>query len=290
MKKRIIPVLATVLFASFIQSATFIPEIKDITTPALLQELTNAERAAKTNNYIDAISCLETALTLTDSPEFVDPDINSGPMTLQLEAMKLYYSGKQYGFSPAPMLQGVNQLFAIYETDAQYNNWYAYCMLYRLLARHHAANNEDEAVEQAYDAALAYAPRNEDILVGYINWALAKNKTDNLKQRVKTFRQVGGTIPVDSEIAVIQELKAQHDPETYYFTKEFLKAHPAENVSKALTVMRAEIDVNNIIQVKDYYDFLSWLALNQSSDEGTIEQASQILNEREKVLLIFPEL
>jgi len=54
--------------------------------------------------------------------------------------------------------------------------------------------------------------------------------------------------------------------------------------------MRAEIDVNNIVQVKGYYDFLSWLALNQQSDEGNIEQISQILNEREKVLLIFPEI
>ena len=227
---------------------------------------------------------------MTDAAEFVDPDSGSGPMSLQLEVMKLYYTGKQSGFSPAPMMQGVNQLIAVYETDAQDNNWYAYGMLYRLLAKHHAANNEDEAVEQAYDAALLYSPRNEDIIVGYINWALTNSKTDNLKQRVKTFKQAGGIIPVDSEIAVIDELKAQNDPGTYTFTKEYLKAHPTEQVGKALTIMRTEIDINNIVQVKDYYDFLSWLALNQPSDEGNIEQISQILNEREKVLLIFPEI
>ena len=90
---------------------------------------TNAKQAAATNNYTAAISCLDTALTLTDAAEFVDPDQESGPMSLQLELMKLYYTGKQHGFSPAPMMQGVNQLIAIYETEAQDNNWYAYGML-----------------------------------------------------------------------------------------------------------------------------------------------------------------
>ena len=290
MKNCIIAALTISVTISIAHAATYIPEIQDITTPELLQKLTNAKQAAETNNYTAAISCLDTALTMTDAAEFVDQDQTSGPMSLQLEVMKLYYTGKQQGFSPAPMMQGVNQLIAVYETDAQDNNWYAYGMLYRLLAKHHAANNEDEAVEQAYDTALLYSPRNEDIIIGYINWALTNSKTDNLKQRVRTFKQAGGIIPVESEIAVIDELKAQNDPGTYNFTKEFLKAHPKEQVGKALTVMRAEIDVNNIIQVKDYYDFLSWLVLNQPSDEGNIENVSQILNEREKVLLIFPEI
>jgi hypothetical protein len=290
MKKSIIAILTTIITVSLIHAATFIPEIKDVITPELLQELTNAKQAAETNNYSTAITCMDEALTMTEASEFADPDQGSGPMNLQLEVMKLYYDGKQSGFSPAPILQGVNQLFAIYETDAQDNNWYAYNMLYLLLAKHHAANNESDAVEQVYESALAYSPRNEEIITGYINWALAKNKTDNLKQRVKAFKRAGGIIPVDNEIAVIDELKAQDDPETYKFVKEFLKAHPTEEVGKALTVMREEIDVNNIVQVKDYYDFLSWLALNQPSDEGNIEQVSQILNEREKVLLIFPEI
>ena len=80
MKKCIIAAVTTAITVSLIQAATYIPEIQDVTTTALLQELTNAKQATETNNYTAAISSLDTALTMTDSAEFVDPDQESGPI------------------------------------------------------------------------------------------------------------------------------------------------------------------------------------------------------------------
>ena len=288
--------ISAILFSLILISNVFAvrflsQEMEGITSPVLSNKLIEVLDSFKKEQYENACNLIDIALQNTNAQEFA-AETTEGPLDLQLKTEKAYFKTMPYPirFDNPESLQVAVAAFEEYESIAAGKKWTAYSLLCNRIIDYYTHKKEYEKARVYMEKMLIGNPFD---IVLYLNWGLKVNLPASVAvQKMDDFvneRGIG-----EKEAAFIKVQYKERDGENVFqnsldYLKKYPKAEP-DVLNKALTFLRKSLDVSDINQCREYYTILSYLALNQPSDEKHLPLVSKILNEKKKLETIIPEV
>ena len=267
-------------------------EIKEVTTPALSNNLIEIQQKYKNEQYEEACSLIDQVLQNTNAPEFAAESFH-GPLALQLKAEKAYYKTFPQSHKAGNPEAKQIALAALeeYQEVGIGKLWSGYSLLYIRLIEHYMVKKDFNKVLEYMDKLLEYDPLQ---IVRYVNFGLkAGLSTSKAENKMNAFINEYGR---GEEYAAFMKIRYNDRDginsfqETIDILKKYSKNAEPESLEIALELLRKWLDVGDLDKCKQYHRILTIVALNQPSDDAHVKIVSKILNEKKKLEVIMPEV
>jgi hypothetical protein len=288
--------LSTVCTYGLLRPGTVWYTATDVNHPELVERMMQIETLAKSRKYREAADALGLLLTTTNADaraELDQPNAHDGPLDLQLTIERCRYLDLCKDSGQAAEL--CRNLTARYADAAAGTRWESYARAF--LYRAHAVPGWWKSpaalalIEQALDYYPTYSWAMGDYLLVSYNLRDSHGLTA-ARNRFAAYEAAGGARNAKIDRSYLKILLAGGaDPYTQALA--YLDENPdadSKYLLEAIDIARAGIDPDQPSQFHEFYDALTTLALRQPGDEQHILVVGHILNEKDKLEMIMPEL
>jgi len=267
--------------------------LNNIKTPELRELIINAKQSAEEKNLKKACEFLDVALSKNNAPEFNNHKKNDEPLELKIKTAKACYEFQEAQANQLKVPQIEKSLLALlkeYRKAANGKAWGAYTGIRFRLIIYYIANKQFDKAEKEMEKFIDY---DINYIVPYLTWGLQINLPAS-KVEKKIDEYVKKTGIYNSEIILYRiQYKAKDGGNVFEDTIDFIREYPTTsptNLKTALALLRKSIDVNDVKQVKKYYNSINRLAFEQPSTEDGLTLVSEIIDEKKKVEMIVPSV
>lgn len=294
--KKLALIIILFFFASNIFSVQYSNGImKDINSTELCHTLQAALKAEKNKDYKKSCELIKKALEIKSAPEFSVENNPHGPLAMQLNVRiaALMASGL-CGKTDNPEIEKiVLTTLNKYNKAAKGKYWPIYKQLYGRLIQYYFVIKDFKKAEKQMDAMLDFSFELVDVH-SFLYWGLLINLPANkAEEKINKYIKNGGVY--DCSIVFMRIRYKNRDGENVFFDcidffNEYPTIAPINDINSALEFLRKSLDINNMEQVKEYYNTLNRLAFAQEDTEERMNLVSKILDARKKVEMIFPDV
>jgi hypothetical protein len=269
---------------------------EDVNHPVLVEKMATVEALGRERKYLAAANALGELLATTNEAaraELDQSNAHDGPLDLQLTIERCRYLGMcgEHGQSA----ELCRALEAKYTHAAAGKQWESYARSF--IYRAHVVPGwwKSPAALALIEQALDHYPTYAWAMGDYVQVSYNLRETKGLaaaRSRFAAYESAGGEHSAKIDLNYLKILAADGaDP----FTRalDFLDQYPDTTekfLLEAIDIARANINPEQPEQIRQFYNALTALALRQPGDEQHIKTVATILNEKQKLETIMPEL
>ena len=289
-------VLAATSGVALLRPGTVWYTTEDVNSPALVEKMGRVESLGRARKYQEAASALGELLAITNADaraELDQPNAHDGPLDLQLMIERCRYLEMcgEHGQS-AELCRALEQKYAEAAAGKQWES-YARSFLYR----DHTVQGwwKSPAALALIEQALDHYPTYSWAMGDYLQISYNLRETRGLadaRSRFAAYESAGGARNAKIDLNYLKILAAD-GADAFARAMAFLDEYPDTGekfLLEAIDIARANINPEQPAQIREFYDALTTLALRQPGDEAHIKTVATILNEKQKLETIMPEL
>lgn len=286
---------STLLFASTLVCQAF--EIKGdvwvlsevVTNSVLKEKLKEAEFYALNRNPSEAASSLKTI-----SKDFSNVKTAEGePLELAIEGARLWYKAKASSFKDREIVTEAEKLLSAYAKKAEDKSWNSYKYLFHRIRDYYFNKKDYENVLNTQKRLVLYDVLDNWAIDSYLEYLKSFSLTDNTEEFFKEIVKKGGKMSPKMELQLIKlSLKSKEKNSWIKLLTWFDNNRRAEIgiLREAIDIASLNLDASNPAMIKTYYITLTNVILAQVANEENMPKIAELLNERQKIKTICPEI
>ena len=289
-------VLAATSGVALLRPGTVWYTSQDVNNPFLVQKMCTVETLGRARKYREAADALGDLLATTNTDaraELDRPNAHDGPLDLQLTVERCRYLALCGEHVQAARL--CSDLETKYAEAAAGKEWESYARSFLYRAHVVPAWWKSPVALTLVERALDHYPTYSWAMGDYMQVSYNLRETRGLadaRSRYAAYEAAGGERSAKADLNYLKMLAADGaDP--FPRALDFLDRYPDTSEAPLLEVIdiaRVNINPEQPEQIRAFYDALTTLALRQAGGEQNISVVAHILNEKEKLQTIVPEL
>lgn len=260
-----------------------------VTNSVLKEKLKEAEFYALNRNPSEAASSLKTI-----SKDFPNIKTTEGePLELATEGAKLWYKAKSSSFKDQEIVSEAEKLLKIYAKKAEDKSWNSYKYLFHRIRDYYFNKKDYENVLKIQKELVLYDVLDNWAIDSYLEYLKSFSLTDDTENFFKEIVKRGGKISPKMELQLIKlSLKNKEKDSWKTLLIWFDNNRRAEIgiLREAIDIASLNLDASNHDMVKTYYVTLTNVILAQVANEENMPKIAELLNERQKIKTVCPEI
>ena len=260
-----------------------------VTNSVLKEKLKEAEFYALNKNAYEAASSLKTI-----SKDFPNVKTAEGePLELVIEGARLWYKAKASSFKDQKIVAEAEKLLNAYAKKADDKSWNSYKYLFHRIRDYYFNKKDYENVLKIQKELVLYDVLDNWAIDSYLEYLKTFSLTDNTEEFFKEIVNKGGKMSPKMELQLIKlSLKNKEKDSWQALLTWFDNNRRAEMgvLREAIDIASLNLDSSNTAMIKTYYITLTNVILAQVANEENMPKIAELLNERQKIKTICPEI
>lgn len=277
------------LFAFDIKGDVWV--LSELTTNQVLKgKLFEAEYCASNKNYSEAAEKLANVLEEYAADKFV---FEAEPFSLILKGTILWYKAKSSAFKDPEIVSEAGKVLKQYKAGAEGKSWPSYKYLYHRQRDYYFIKKDYENVLKVQKELIIYDVLDNWAFDSYIEYLRNYSLKDDTVAFFAEIEKKGGKINPKMRLLLLANAfeKKEKDAWNKIFTWfDENRQIDLDTLKQGMEIVSKNLNARDIEVAKEYYLTLTNLALGQVANEENMPKIAYILNERQKIKTLVPNV
>ena len=265
--------------------------LSELTTNRVLKgKLVDAEYCASNKKYDEAVEKLTAVLDEYEADKFV---FEAEPFSLILSGTILWYKAKNSAFKDPAIVDEAGKVLKQYKSEAEGKAWPSYKYLFHRQRDYYFIKKDYENVLKIQKALIMYDVLDNWAFDSYIEYLKNFSLKDDTESFFAEVVKKGGKINPKMHLLLLGKAFENKDEDAWkkifaWFDEN--RQIDFETLKQGMAIVSNNLNAKDLEIAKEYYLTLTNLALGQVANEENMPKIAYVLNERQKIKTLVPNV